>query len=51
MAAITGCSSSTAPQQASPTPVTPAAPAAIPVTVNAVSGSITQSVMVTFTAQ
>ena len=47
-AAITGCSSSTAPQQAS---TTPAAPAAIPVTVNAVSGSITQSVMVTFTAQ
>src|ERR1700722_17748905 len=47
-AAITGCSSSTAPQQAS---TTPAAPAAIPVTVNAVSGSITQSVVVTFTAQ
>jgi uncharacterized protein (TIGR03118 family) len=47
-AAIAGCSSSTTPQQAS---TTPAAPAAIPVTVNAVSGSITQSVMVTFTAE
>jgi uncharacterized protein (TIGR03118 family) len=46
-AAITGCSSSTSPQQAAST--TPAAPAATAVTVNAVSGSITQSVMVTFT--
>jgi uncharacterized protein (TIGR03118 family) len=46
---ITGCSSSATPQQAATT--TPAAPATTQVTVNAISGSITQSVMVTFTAQ
>jgi uncharacterized protein (TIGR03118 family) len=44
-AAITGCSSSTAPATTPPTPST------TQVTVNAVSGSITQSVMVTFTVQ
>jgi uncharacterized protein (TIGR03118 family) len=44
---ITGCSSSATPQQAT----TPASPAATQVTVNAISGSITQSVMVTFTVQ
>src|SRR5271170_6054928 len=44
---ITGCSSSATPQQAT----TPAAPATTQVTVNAISGSITQSVMVTFTVQ
>jgi uncharacterized protein (TIGR03118 family) len=44
--AITGCSSSTA-----PTTTTPPTPVTTQVTVNAVSGSITQSVMVTFTAQ
>jgi uncharacterized protein (TIGR03118 family) len=48
-AAITGCSSSTSPQQAVST--TPAASATTQVTVNAVSGSITQSVMVTLTVQ
>jgi len=48
-AAITGCSSSTSPQQAVST--TPAAPTTTQVTVNAVSGSITQSVMVTLTVQ
>jgi uncharacterized protein (TIGR03118 family) len=42
---ITGCSSSATPQQAT----TPALPATTQVTVNALSGSITQSVMVTFT--
>jgi uncharacterized protein (TIGR03118 family) len=47
-AAITGCSSSAAPQAAA---TTPAAPATTQVTVNAVSGAITQSVMVTFTVQ
>jgi uncharacterized protein (TIGR03118 family) len=47
--AITGCSSSASPQQvASPTP---AAPASTQVTVNAISGAITQSVLVTFTVQ
>jgi hypothetical protein len=44
--AITGCSSSTSPQQAAS-----ATPAVTQVTVNAISGSITQSVMVTFTVQ
>jgi uncharacterized protein (TIGR03118 family) len=44
--AITGCSSSTAPST-----TMPAAPATTQVTVNAISGSITQSVMVTFTVQ
>jgi uncharacterized protein (TIGR03118 family) len=44
--AITGCSSSTAPAT-----TTPAAPATTQVTVNAISGSITQSVMVNFTVQ
>ncbi len=44
--AITGCSSSTAPAI-----TTPSAPTTTQVTVNAISGSITQSVMVTFTAQ
>jgi uncharacterized protein (TIGR03118 family) len=44
--AITGCSSSTAPAT-----TMPAAPATTQVTVNAISGSITQSVMVTFTVQ
>lgn len=48
-AAITGCSSSASPQQAVST--TPAAPATTQVTVNAISGSITQSVMVTLTVQ
>jgi uncharacterized protein (TIGR03118 family) len=48
--AITGCSSSTGSQQAAATP-TPVTPATTQVTVNATSGSITQSVMVTFTAQ
>jgi len=48
-ATITGCSSSTSPQQAVST--TPAAPATTQVTVNAISGAITQSVMVTFTVQ
>jgi uncharacterized protein (TIGR03118 family) len=48
-AAITGCSSSASPQQAAST--TPAAPTSTQVTVNAVSGAITQSVMVTFTVQ
>jgi uncharacterized protein (TIGR03118 family) len=48
-AAITGCSSSASPQQAAST--TPAAPASTQVTVNAISGAITQSVMVTFTVQ
>jgi len=44
--AVTGCSSSTAPASTTaPTPTT------TQVTVNAISGSITQSVMVTFTAQ
>jgi uncharacterized protein (TIGR03118 family) len=47
-AGITGCSSSAAPQAAA---TTPAAPATTQVTVNAVSGAITQSVMVTFTVQ
>jgi hypothetical protein len=47
--AITGCSASTTPQAAAST--TPAAPATTQVTVNAISGSITQSVMVTFTVQ
>jgi uncharacterized protein (TIGR03118 family) len=47
-AAITGCSSSAAPQAAA---TTPAAPATTQVTVNAISGAITQSVMVTFTVQ
>jgi uncharacterized protein (TIGR03118 family) len=47
-AAITGCSSSAAPQAAA---TTPAAPATTKVTVNAISGAITQSVMVTFTVQ
>jgi len=46
--AITGCSASTAQPAAS---TTPAAPTTTQVTVNAISGSITQSVMVTFTAQ
>jgi hypothetical protein len=45
-AAITGCSSSTAPAT-----TMPAAPATTQVTVNAISGAITQSVMVTFTVQ
>jgi uncharacterized protein (TIGR03118 family) len=44
--AITGCSSSTAPAS-----TTPSAPTTTQVTVNAISGSITQSVMVTFTTQ
>jgi hypothetical protein len=44
--AISGCSSSTAPATA-----TPPAPATTQVTVNAISGSITKSVMVTFTVQ
>jgi uncharacterized protein (TIGR03118 family) len=44
--AVTGCSSSTAPANTAP-----AGPVTTQVTVNAVSGSITQSVMVTFTAQ
>ena len=48
-AAITGCSSSASPQQAAST--TPAAPASTQVTVNAISGAITQSVTVTFTVQ
>jgi hypothetical protein len=48
-AAITGCSSSASPQQAAST--TPAAPASTQVTVNAISGSITQSVLVTLTVQ
>jgi uncharacterized protein (TIGR03118 family) len=47
-ATITGCSS-TSPQQAAST--TPAAPATTQVTVNAISGAITQSVTVTFTVQ
>ena len=47
-AAITGCSSSAAPQAAA---TTPAAPATTKVTVNAISGAITQSVFVTFTVQ
>ena len=46
--AITGCSASTAQPAAS---TTPAAPATTQVTVNAISGSVTQSVMVTFTVQ
>jgi hypothetical protein len=45
--AITGCSASTAQPAASSTPT----PATTQVTVNAISGSITQSVMVTFTVQ
>ncbi|WP_353062131.1 TIGR03118 family protein [Tunturibacter psychrotolerans] len=48
-AAITGCSSSASPQQSAST--TPAAPASTQVTVNAISGAITQSVTVTFTVQ
>ena len=48
-ATITGCSSSTSPQQA--VSATPAAPATTQVTVNAISGAITQSVMVTVTVQ
>src|SRR3984885_4248884 len=44
--AISGCSSST-----TPATTTTAAPATTQVTVNAISGSITQSVMVTFTVQ
>src|SRR5580704_6608160 len=44
--AISGCSSSTGPAT-----TTAAAPATTQVTVNAISGSITQSVMVTFTVQ
>jgi len=44
--AISGCSSST-----TPATTTAAAPATTQVTVNAISGSITQSVMVTFTVQ
>jgi uncharacterized protein (TIGR03118 family) len=48
--AITGCSSSTGSQQAAATP-TPVTPTTTQVTVNATSGAITQSVMVTFTAQ
>jgi uncharacterized protein (TIGR03118 family) len=48
-AAIAGCSSSASPQQAAST--TPAAPASTQVTVNAISGAITQSVMLTFTVQ
>jgi uncharacterized protein (TIGR03118 family) len=44
--AISGCSSSTAPAT-----TTAAAPATTQITVNAISGSITQSVMVTFTVQ
>jgi uncharacterized protein (TIGR03118 family) len=47
--AITGCSASTAPQAATST--TPATPATTQVTVNAISGSITQSVTVTFIVQ
>jgi uncharacterized protein (TIGR03118 family) len=47
--AIMGCSASTAPQAATST--TPATPTTTQVTVNAISGSITQSVMVTFTVQ
>ena len=43
--AITGCSSSTAPQQ------TPATPFTAQVTINAVSGGITVPTVVTFTAQ
>jgi hypothetical protein len=46
--AITGCSASTTQPAASTTPATPAT---TQVTVNAISGSITQSVMVTFTVQ
>jgi uncharacterized protein (TIGR03118 family) len=46
--AITGCSASTAQPAASSTP---AVPATTQVTVNAISGSITQSVMVAFTVQ
>jgi uncharacterized protein (TIGR03118 family) len=46
--AITGCSASTTQPAAS---TTPAAPATTQVTVNAISGSITQSVIVTFTVQ
>jgi hypothetical protein len=48
-AAITGCSSSASPQQAAST--TPVAPTSTQVTVNAISGAITQSVMVTLTVQ
>jgi uncharacterized protein (TIGR03118 family) len=44
--AITGCSASTAPATTAP-----AAPATTQVTVKAISGSITQSVMVNFTVQ
>jgi uncharacterized protein (TIGR03118 family) len=47
--AITGCSASTNTQQAAS--ATPATPATTQVTVNAISGSITQSVMVTLTVQ
>ena len=47
-AAITGCSSSAVPQA---TATTPAAPTTTKVTVNAISGAITQSVSVTFTVQ
>jgi hypothetical protein len=47
-AAITGCSSSAAPQAAT---TTPAVPATTQVTVNAISGAITQSVMVTLTVK
>ena len=47
-AAITGCSSSAVPQA---TATTPAAPPTTKVTVNAISGAITQSVSVTFTVQ
>jgi uncharacterized protein (TIGR03118 family) len=46
--AITGCSASTTQPAAS---TTPAVPATTQVTVNAISGSITQSVTVTFTVQ
>jgi uncharacterized protein (TIGR03118 family) len=46
--AITGCSASTTQPAAS---TTPAVPATTQVTVNAISGSITQSVMVSFTVQ
>jgi uncharacterized protein (TIGR03118 family) len=48
-AAIAGCSSSASPQQAAST--TPVAPTSTQVTVNAISGVITQSVMVTLTVQ
>jgi uncharacterized protein (TIGR03118 family) len=46
--AITGCSASTTPQAAANTP---AVPATTQVTVNAISGAITQSVTITFTVQ